>query len=144
MTFTRSTEMKISLMPEQAEMLSTKEDIKKIIKDNPDTVMAFDIYDGNDLIGFVLVHRFEKQKYFLWEYAIDVRHQNKHKATKALSEFIGFLKAHYNAREITTTYIYGNNRAKHVYEKVGFVETDVVDEPDCHEVNMAYTVQDGL
>ncbi len=26
--------------------------------------------------------------------------------------------------------------AKHVYEKVGFVETDVVDEPDCHEVNM--------
>lgn len=144
MTFTRSTEMKISLTPEQAEMLSTKEDIKKIIKDNPDTVMAFDIYDGNDLIGFVLVHRFEKQKYFLWEYAIDVRHQNKHKGTKALSEFIGFMKAHYNAREITTTYIYGNDQAKHVYEKVGFVETDVVDEPDCHEVNMAYTVQDGL
>ncbi len=144
MTFTRSTEMKISLTPEQAEMLSTKEDIKKIIKDNPDTVMAFDIYDGNDLVGFVLVHRFEKQKYFLWEYAIDVRHQNKHKGTKALSEFIGFLKAHYNAREITTTYIYGNDQAKHVYEKVGFVETDVVDEPDCHEVNMAYTVQDGM
>ena len=140
MTFTRSTEMKISLTPEQAEMLSTKEDIKKIITDNPDTVMAFDIYDGNDLIGFVLVHRFEKQKYFLWEYAIDINHQNKHKGTKALSEFISFLQAHHNAKEITTTYIYGNNQAKHVYEKVGFVETDVVDEPDCHEVNMAYTV----
>lgn len=140
MTFARSREMKISLTPEQAEMLSTKEDIKKIITDNPDTVMAFDIYDENDLIGFVLVHRFEEQKYFLWEYAIDIHHQNKHKGTKALSEFIRFLKVHHNAKEITTTYIYGNDQAKHVYEKVGFVETDVVDEPDCHEVNMVYTV----
>ena len=144
MVFVRSTEMKISLLPEQAEMLSTKDDIKTIIRDNPDTVMAFDIYDGKDLIGFVLVHRFEAQKYFLWEYAIDIRHQNRHKGTEALSEFIGFLKAEYNAVEITTTYIYGNDRAKHVYEKVGFVETDVVDEPDCHEVNMAYTVENDL
>ena len=140
MNFIRSTEMKISLMPEQAEMLSTKEDIKTIIKDNPDTVMAFDIYDADDMIGFVLVHRFEKQKYFLWEYAIDINHQNKHKGTQALMEFISFLKDHYNAKEITTTYIYGNDQAKHVYEKAGFVETDVVDEPDCHEVNMVYTV----
>ena len=65
MTFVRSEEMKISLLPEQEEMLSTKEDIKTIIRENPDTVMAFDIFDGEDLIGFVLVHRFEKQKYFL-------------------------------------------------------------------------------
>ena len=140
MNFIRSKEMKISLTPEQAEMLSTKEDIKTIIRDNPDTVMAFDIYDGEELIGFVLVHRFEPRKYFLWEYAIDIRHQNRHKGTQALTEFIDYLKVHHDAVEITTTYIWGNEQAKHVYEKVGFVETDVVDEPDCHEVNMAYTV----
>lgn len=138
MTFVRSAEMKITLAPDQEEMLSTKEDIKTIIRDNPDTVMAFDIFEGIDLIGFVLVHRFEARKYFLWEYAIDIRHQNRHKGTKALTEFIGYMKASHAAEEITTTYIYGNDRAKHVYEKVGFVETDVVDEPDCHEVNMAY------
>ncbi len=138
MTFMRSAEMKITLAPDQEEMLSTKEDIKTIIRDNPDTVMAFDIFEGVDLIGFVLVHRFEARKYFLWEYAIDIRHQNRHKGTKALTEFIGYMKASHAAEEITTTYIYGNDRAKHVYEKVGFVETDVVDEPDCHEVNMAY------
>ncbi len=138
MTFVRSAEMKITLAPDQEEMLSTKEDIKTIIRDNPDTVMAFDIFEGVDLIGFVLVHRFEARKYFLWEYAIDIRHQNRHKGTKALTEFIGYMKASHAAEEITTTYIYGNDRAKHVYEKVGFVETDVVDEPDCHEVNMAY------
>ena len=140
MTFTESREMKISLRPGQAEMLSDKETIKTIIRDNHDTVMAFDIFDGDDLIGFVLVHRFEKQKYFLWEYAIDIRHQNQHKGTNALIEFIDYMKVHHDAREITTTYIFGNDHAKHVYEKVGFVETDVVDEPGCHEVNMAYYV----
>ena len=138
MDFVTSTEMKIELTPEQSEMLSTKEDIKIIIRKNPDNVIAFDIMDENKLIGFVLVHRFEDRKYFLWEYAIDIRFQNQHKGTQALIEFIDYMKTRYKAKEITTTYIYGNDHAKHVYEKTGFIETDVVDEPDCHEVNMAY------
>ena len=138
MTFIKSTEMKVTLTPSQAEMLSTKEDIKYIIKNNPDTVMAFDIFDGDDLIGFVLVHRFKPGGFFLWEYAIDIHYQNQHKGTTALIEFIDYMKVHHKAQEITTTYIYGNEHAKHVYEKVGFIETDVVDKPGCHEVNMAY------
>ena len=142
MTFIRSTEMKITLTPDQAKMLSSKEDIKAIVRDNPDTVMAFDIFDGDDLIGFVLVHRFEERGFFLWEFAIDVNHQNRHKGTTALKEFVDYLKVNHDAKEITTTYIYGNDHAKHIYERVGFVETDVVDEPDCHEVNMAYHVCD--
>ena len=51
------------------------------------------------------------------------------------------MKDKYNAKELTTTYIYGNDHAKHIYEKVGFIETDIVDEPDCHEVNMIYYVK---
>ncbi|MBP5169760.1 MAG: GNAT family N-acetyltransferase [Oscillospiraceae bacterium] len=141
MVFVDSKDMKITLSPEQAEMLSSKETIREIIKKNPDTVMAFDIYDVGELIGFVLVHRFEEKKYFLWEFAIDQSHQNQHKGTKALTAFIEYMKTHFDAVEMTTTYIYGNEHAKHVYEKVGFVETDVVDEPDCHEVNMAYYLQ---
>ena len=141
MDFVSSTDMKITLPPEQAEMLSSKETIREIIRENPDTVLAFDIYDASELIGFVLVHRFEEKKYFLWEFAIDRRHQNRHKGTKALTAFIEYMKTNYDAVEITTTYIYGNEHAKHVYEKVGFVETDVVDEPDCHEVNMAYVLR---
>ncbi len=140
-SFIPSTEMKINLPPDQAEMLSTKEDIKLIIRNNPDRVMAFDIFDDDELLGFVLVDRFEEQKYFLWEFAIDIKHQNQHKGTMALIAFLDYLITSFDAKEITTTYIYGNDHAKHVYEKVGFVETDVVDEPDCHEVNMAYYVQ---
>ncbi len=140
MTFISSTEMKITLASEQTDMLSSKENIKEIIRNNPDTVLAFDIFDENDIIGFVLVHCFEKQKYFLWEYAIDIRHQNQHKGTRALKEFIEYMKARHNAKMLTTTYIYGNSHAKYVYEKVGFVETGVVNEPGCYEVNMAYYI----
>ena len=140
MTFVKSDQMKVSVAPEQEQMLSTKETIREIIRKNPDSVLAYDIVDGDELIGFVLVHRFEEGKYFLWEYAIDLRWQNRHKGTRALTEFIDFMKTRHGAKEITTTYIYGNDRAKHVYERVGFVETDVVDEPDCHEVNMAYQI----
>ena len=84
MTFVSSAEMKVSLSPEQAEMLSTGETIRQIIRENPDSVMAFDILDGDELIGFVLVHRFEDRKYFLWEFAIDICFQNHHKGTHAL------------------------------------------------------------
>ena len=64
-----------------------------------------------------------------------------HKGTNALKEFISFMKEKYKAKILTTTYVYGNDIAKHVYEKVGFVETDVIDEPDCHEVNMIYHIE---
>lgn len=141
MKFIESKEMKINLTLAQSKMLSTKEDIKIIIKDNPDTVKAFDIYDNEVLIGFVLVYEFEEKKYFLWEYAIDVKHQNMGKGTQAIIEFIDYMKENFGALEMTTTYVYGNDVAKHVYEKVGFIETSVVDEPDCHEVNMVYYIK---
>ena len=141
MNFIKSTEMKINLNPDQENNLSTKSDIILIIKENLETVLAFDIYEEDNLIGFVLVHEFEKQKYFLWEYAIDIKYQNCHKGTKALIEFIDYMKNSYNAIEFTTTYLYGNEHAKHIYEKVGFIETSVIDEDDCHEVNMIYYVK---
>lgn len=141
MIFIKSKEMKINLTSTQSEMLSTKEDIIKIIKDNPDIVKAFDIYDNDELIGFVLVYEFEKNKYFLWEYAIDIKYQNQGKGTQALIDFINYMKENFAAKEFTTTYIFGNDVAKRVYEKIGFIETDVVDEPDCHEVNMIYYVK---
>ena len=63
------------------------------------------------------------------------------KGTQTLIEFIDFMKENFGALEMTTTYVYGNDAAKHVYEKVGFIETSVVDEPDCHEVNMVYYIK---
>ena len=41
---------------------------------------------------------------------------------------------------MSTTYIFGNTIAARVYEKVGFVTTDIVDEDEIHEVNMLLTI----
>ncbi len=136
MRFQPSFAMKISVLPEQEKQLSSKEKIEAA--STKENVLAFDIYLGELLIGFAMVRKFDEGAYFLWNYAIDSKYQNQNYGTTALVEFIGFMKAAYQMSEMTTTYICGNEHAKHLYEKVGFVETDVVDEDDCHEVNMVY------
>ena len=136
MRFIKSYEMKINLTAEQQDHLCSKENIKIIAK--KDKVLTFDIYDDDLLIGFAQLHEYEDNCFFLWNYAIDIKYQNKHYGTKAVKELIEYLKENNNLKIMTTTYIYGNDHAKHVYEKVGFIETDVVEEEDVHEVNMIY------
>lgn len=132
--FEPSKEMKVKVSPEQAEEISTPENIK--ICCGYDVVIAFDIYLGDAVIGFAMIEKVTKRTFFLWNYAIDSEYQNKGYGTEALRELIALLRERYKIWVLTTTYIWGNEHAKHVYEKVGFIETDVVDEPGVHEVNM--------
>ena len=39
---------------------------------------------------------------------------------------------------MVTTYLWGNGPAKQLYEKVGFRQFQVWDEPGCHEVDLEY------
>ncbi len=136
MLFKLSKSMKISVLPEQEKYLSSQQDIQEACIN--ESVMAFDIYSYDLLVGFVMVRKFDEGAYFLWDYAIDYRYQNQSYGTNTLVEFICFMQETYNMTKMTTTYICGNTHAKHIYEKIGFVETDIVDENDCHEVNMIY------
>ena len=136
MRFQPSKAMKISVLPEQEKQLLSKENIEKACARQ--NILAFDIYAGDLPIGFAMVRQFDKRSYFLWNYAIDHKYQNQNYGTTALYEFIRFMQDHYDMKEMTTTYLWGNDHARHVYEKIGFTETDVVDEDGCHEVNMVY------
>ncbi len=136
MRFRPSSAMKISVMPEQEKYLSSKERIEAAC--TKENVLAFDIYLDGLLIGFAMVREFDEGSYFLWNYAIDSQYQNQNYGTTALIAFIDFMKDSYKMSKMTTTYIWGNEHAKHLYEKVGFKETDFVNEGDCHEVNMIY------
>ncbi len=139
MQFVPSHEMKILLTPEQEKLLSPKEAIKEYI--NADGSLAFDIFHEEKLIGFVLLRKFDDGCYFLWDYAIDCRYQNRHYGSAALKELIEFLKENMDINTLTTTYVWGNEHAKSLYENTGFVETDVVDENGIHEVNMIYHIE---
>ena len=136
MLFKPSKMMIVNVLPEQENQISTKEKIK--IACTYEDVLAFDIYSNDLLVGFAMVRKFATGEYFLWNYAIDCKYQNQNFGTLALVEFIDFMKKEFSMSKMTTTYIWGNEHAKHVYEKVGFVETDVVDEDGIHEVNMIY------
>lgn len=131
--FIKSNGLKINLTEEQEKQLSDKETIEKALRD--ETVIAFDIHNAGELVGFAMLKNCE-EGFFLWDYAIDVKHQDKGYGSKALKELVEFLKSEHNILWITTTYKHGNERAKRLYEKLGFVETDVVKTGTIHEVNM--------
>ena len=139
MKFIKTNEMKIKILKEQEKNLSNQDKIKKHINDK--NVVAFDIYNNNELIGFVMLKQFDDNCFFLWNFAIDYKYQNKGLGTKSLRELINFMIKKYQMKLMTTTYTYGNNHTKHIYEKVGFVEKDIVWENDCHEVNMIYKLK---
>ncbi len=131
--FRKSNGLKINLTEEQEKQLSDKETIEKALRD--ETVIAFDIHNAGELIGFAMLKDCT-EGFFLWDYAIDIKHQNKDYGSKALKELIGFLKSEHNISWVTTTYKFGNEHARRLYEKLGFVETDIVKTETIHEVNM--------
>lgn len=136
MLFQPSKSMKVTVLPEQENQLSSKDKIASACLE--EDVLAYDIYSQDLQIGFVMVRKFDEGSYFLWNYAIDHKYQNQNYGTVALLEFIRFMKDTYDMSKMTTTYICGNEHAKHPYEKIGFLETDIVNEVGCHEVNMVY------
>lgn len=133
-TFEKTNEMTINLAKSQYKQISSKEDIKAIL--SAGKAMGYNIKKDNEVIGFAMLRKYDEGCFFLWDFAIDVKYQNKHYGTNALIELISFLTEKYSAKEISTTYIYGNEIAARLYAKVGFKVTDVVDEEDCHEVNL--------
>ncbi len=144
MKFVPSKEMKVYLLPEQGEMLSTPENIRIIIAQNPGTVVAYDIYDKDELVGFTLLHNFKPGCWFLWEYAIDHKFQGRHLGTRALTALKEYMSAHHGMHTMTTTYIYGNERARRLYESQGFVFEREVNNDETHEIDLICHYQKNI
>ncbi len=144
MRFQPSKEMKISVLPEQEDQLCTKETIREIFaKDEEGECVAFDIYDGDVMVGFAMFCEYPKGCFFLWNYAVDAAFQNRGIGKRALGELLEYMVARYAVKEFTTTYVWGNDHARRLYEGAGFTETDVAEEEDYKEVNMKYVPEAG-
>lgn len=141
MRFEKSKGIKVRVLPQQQEFVATEDMIAGSLQ--KENVIGYDIFDGEQLVGFAMLRKYEDEDtgetcWFLWEYAVDAAQQGRGYGKRALLELIDLMRREFDMRIMTTTYIWGNDVAKSLYESVGFVETDVVDEPDCHEVNMIY------
>lgn len=139
--FVKSSGILVQLTAEQQRQISSKEFIYKQIK-KPD-ILAYDVYLSHQLIGFIMLRKYSDNGYFLWDFAIDERFQCQGHGTNILNYLFQYLKTNFHAQEVSTTYLWGNTLAKHVYEKTGFVETDVVFEDDIHEVNLIKFLEEG-
>lgn len=135
MKFIPTTKFQLTLSEADRKQLSSSERIEQALT-APD-ILSYDIWDGDARVGFSMLRPFEGDGFFLWNFAIDSAYQNRHYGQRALRELLAMLKQEHHAKVVTTTYTFGNDRAKHVYEKIGFHETDVVEENGVHEVNMA-------
>ncbi|MCL2170851.1 MAG: GNAT family N-acetyltransferase [Defluviitaleaceae bacterium] len=137
MTIVKTKQYKpFQLNDEQAKQLSHPDKIQNALQS--DDCMGFYLVDDSINIGFALVRRFAGNQFFLWNFVIDRRHQGMGKGKAFLGLLINSLKTIHNAKTITTTYIYGNEAAKRLYESFGFKQTDIVCENNVHEVNMIY------
>ena len=134
MKIIRTTQFQITLSDADRKQLSSKARIKQALADP--NILSYDIWDGDARIGFAMLRPFNENGFFLWNFAIDSAYQNQHYGQRALRGLLTMLKQEHHAKVITTTYTFGNDHAKYVYEKVGFRETDVVEENGIHEVNM--------
>ena len=138
-TFEETKKFRISLEENQYKDLLSKEKIEEELQ-TASNVFAYDILCNDVCIGFAMLREYEPQKYFLWNYAIDKEYQNQRYGKIALQELISFLKNTKGMSELVTTYSWGNEPAQRLYESVGFVEEDIVDEAAVHEVNMIYPI----
>ncbi|MGF3065806.1 GNAT family N-acetyltransferase [Facklamia sp. P12950] len=132
--FMRSNEIKISLNKEQIDQIFSLEKIKNGCKQ--ENVIAYDIFNDDELVGFAMLRQFSSKGWFLWNYAIDKNFQGLGLGYSGLKLLLKIMKEDYQASVITTTYRYGNEIAKNLYQKVGFSEVNNVEESGCHEVDM--------
>ena len=91
-----------------------------------DTAFPFAVYDGREVVGFIMMGYYEAKHYYtLWKLLIDRNHQHKGYGRKALELGIAFLKDRFHATEIYTGGSPGNLAAKSLYHSVGFQDTGV-------------------
>ena len=124
----------LQLREGQDKQISSAENIQMALQN--DSCFGFYLNEKSEKIGFALLRQFEEKQFFLWDFLIDFRHQGLGKGKKFLQMIIDTLRNDYYAEVITTTYIFGNEVARKLYESVGFIQTEVICEKNVHEVNM--------
>ena len=93
-----------------------------------ETAYPFAVYDDETVVGFIMMGYYEAKEYYtLWKFMIDKRHQNKGYGRKALELGIQFIKDKFDAKEVYTGVVPGNDVAKNLYKSIGFKDTGLIE-----------------
>ncbi len=87
------------------------------------------IYAGDTAVGFVMLDLdMDKPEYYLWRYMIDEKFQAQGYGLKALAMVIEYVKKLPNSTEFLLSYVPEEGNPKAFYEKLGFIDTGVMEE----------------
>lgn len=87
-------------------------------------VFPFAVYHDETPVGFILLDEdAEERSINIWRIMIDLPHQGKGYATNALRLLVRLCRESGKYDRITIDYVKTNDAARHVYEKVGFIDT---------------------
>ncbi|MCR5721034.1 MAG: GNAT family N-acetyltransferase [Lachnospiraceae bacterium] len=93
-----------------------------------ETAYPFAVYDDETVVGFIMMGYYEAKEYYtLWKFMIDKKHQHKGCGRKALELGIQFIKDKFDAKEVYTGVVPGNDAAKNLYKLIGFKDTGLVE-----------------
>lgn len=92
---------------------------------------AFVIYDDSTSIGMAMYYDVDEMKaYYFSHFFIDKRYQRKGFGEKASLQIIEKMKEDGKYNKIILCYVEGDEPAKRLYEKLGFIHTGEVDEDE--------------
>lgn len=87
-------------------------------------VYPFAIYHGETPVGFMMLDEdAEERCLVIWRIMFPQEHQGKGYGTQAIGQIIRLAKDSGKYDQIILDYVPGNEIAKHVYEKLGFLPT---------------------
>ncbi len=87
-------------------------------------VYPFAIYHENEPVGFMMLDEdLEERSLVIWRIMFPEEHTNKGYGTEAIRKIIELAKESGKYDFLIMDYVQGNDVAKHVYEKLGFVST---------------------
>ncbi len=94
-------------------------------------------------VGLILIYELEEEPacYYLMEMMVDGAEQGKGYGTAALREIIGKYSLHPRFPMLELSVDRENKRARHVYEKAGFVDSGYVDQDLPQYVNLVYPLK---
>jgi len=93
------------------------------------TAFPFAIYAKDILVGFIMLGYYEaRNQYTLWKFLIDKNYQGKGYGREALKLGIKYLREKFDAREIYIGVSQGNEKAKQLYQSMGFEMTGLVED----------------
>ncbi|MFD1433259.1 GNAT family N-acetyltransferase [Lacticaseibacillus yichunensis] len=98
-------------------------------------VVGLNVQRDGELVGFALLAPWQ-ETLFLWELVIRHDRQGQGLGGEVLEALKAYGRTLPGAKVMTVTYTRGNQRAEVLYRHHGFTQTDVVDTPTVHEVNM--------